>query len=67
MPVGSPCARFGTTIAFDEATLASLHPDHRSYVTAVRRAAKRAVLQGVLLAPDAAAIRRAAAASDVGR
>jgi hypothetical protein len=66
-PVGSPCTRFGTTIAFDEATLAPLYPDHRSYVTAVRRAAKRAVQRRALLAPDATAIRRAAAASTVGR
>ena len=65
--VGSPCTRFGTTIRLDEATLASLYPDHRAYVSAVRRAAKRALRRGVLLAPDAAAIRRAAAASDVGR
>jgi hypothetical protein len=66
-PIGSPCTRFGSTIAFDDATLAALYPDHRSYVAAVRRAAKRAVQRGVLLAPDAAGIRRAAAASDVGR
>jgi hypothetical protein len=36
------------------ATLSSEPPDHRSYVTAVRRAAKRAVQRGVLLPPDAA-------------
>ena len=66
-PIGSPCTRFGSTIAFDDATLAALYPDHRSYVAAVRRAAKPVVQRGVLLAPDAAGIRRAAAASDVGR
>jgi hypothetical protein len=59
-PLGSPCSRFGTTVAFDAATLASLYPDHRSYVAAVARAVKRAVRRGVLLAADARAIRRAA-------
>jgi hypothetical protein len=66
-PVGSACGRFGTTIAFDVATLASLYPDHRSYVDAVNRATKRAVNRGALLAIDARAIRRAAAASGIGR
>ena len=66
-PAGSACSRFGTTIAFDAATIASLYPDHRSYVSAVNRAAKRAVRRGVLLAIDAKAIRRAATSSSIGR
>jgi hypothetical protein len=45
----------------------SQHHGLQRDVAAVRRAAKRAVQRGVLLAPDAAGIRRAAAASDVGR
>ena len=61
------CERFGTTIAFDAATLARLYPDHRSYVAAVRRATKRAVERGWLLRIDAGAIRRAATASAIGR
>jgi Alpha/beta hydrolase domain len=66
-PDRSPCGRLGTTIAFDAATLASLYPSHRSYVTAVRRAARQAVRRGALIAIDAKAIRRAAAASGIGR
>jgi hypothetical protein len=66
-PLGSPCTRFGTTIAFDAATLTSLYPSHRSYVRAVDRAAKRAIRGGFVLAVDAKAIRRAAVESDVGR
>jgi len=66
-PVGSACSRFGTTIAFDAATLASLYPNHRSYVRAVSRATKRAVRRGFLLAIDARSVRRAAASSDIGR
>jgi hypothetical protein len=66
-PAGSPCSRLGTTIAFDAATIASLYPDHRSYVAAVDRAAKRAVRRGVLLPIDAKAVRRAANASSIGR
>jgi hypothetical protein len=61
------CDRFGTTVAFDAATLARLYPDHRSYVAAVRRATRRAVERGWILGTDAGAIRRAAAASAVGR
>jgi hypothetical protein len=66
-PVGSACTRFGTTIAFDAATLASLYPSHRFYIRAVDRALKRAIRRGFVLAVDAKAIRRAAAASNVGR
>jgi hypothetical protein len=66
-PVGSACGRFGTTIAFDATTLASLYPSHRAYVSAVKRAATRAVARGWVLPMDAKAIRRAAAASGVGR
>ena len=66
-PVGSPCSRFGTTIAFDAATLAPLYPDHRSYVGAVKRETRRAVKRGFLLAIDAEEIRRAAASSGIGR
>jgi len=66
-PEGSACSRFGTTIAFDAARIASLYPDHRTYVAAVNRAAKRAVRRGALLAIDARAIRRAAASSGIGR
>jgi hypothetical protein len=47
--------------------LASLYPNHRSYVRAVNRATKRAIRQGALLAVDAKAIRRAAASSRIGR
>ena len=64
---GSACSRFGTTIAFDAATIASWYPDHRSYVAAVDRAARRAVARGVLIAVDAKAIRRAAMSSSIGR
>jgi hypothetical protein len=61
------CDRFGTTLPFATATLARLYPDHRSYVAAVGRATKRAVERGWILGTDAGAVRRAAAASAVGR
>jgi hypothetical protein len=64
---GSACGRFGSTIAFDAATVASLYPDHRSYVAAIDRAARRGVRRGVLLGVDARAIRRAAISSGIGR
>jgi hypothetical protein len=66
-PAGSACSRFGTTLALDAASLASLYPNHRSYVRAVNRATKRAIRRGFLLAIDAKAVRRAAASSDIGR
>jgi len=66
-PDRSPCTRVGTTIAFDAATIASLYPDHRSYVAAVDRAARRAVARGVLIGVDATAIRRAARSSSIGQ
>jgi hypothetical protein len=65
-PPGSPCSRFGTTIAFDGATRAALYPDRRAYLRAVRRSARRAVRDGFVLPLDARAIREAAAASGVG-
>jgi len=53
--------------SFDAATIASLYPDHRSYVAAVDRAARRAVARGVLIGVDATAIRRAARSSSIGQ
>jgi hypothetical protein len=65
-PAGSPCSRFGTTLALDAGRLAALYPTHRAYVRAVNRAAQRAIRRGFLLAVDARAVRQAAAASSVG-
>jgi hypothetical protein len=63
---GAFCSIFGTTTPFDASTLATLYPDHDAYVAAVRDAIRRAVRAGTVLKTDAAAIRAAAAASDVG-
>ena len=60
------CQLLGTTTPFDAPTLAQLYPTHAAYVRAVARAAKRAVKAGVLLKPDAALIKKAAAASTIG-
>jgi Alpha/beta hydrolase domain len=61
------CFLFGTTRPFDRATLASLYPSHRAYVTRFRRSAARAVRAGFLLAPEAARLVAAARESTVGR
>jgi len=65
-PVGTPealrCDLRGFTIPFDEATLRHLYPDQRSYLRRVSSATYAAVRQGFLLPPDAAEVRRLAAA-----
>jgi hypothetical protein len=61
------CFLFGTTAHFDAPTLASLYPDHETYVDAVTGAARAAVRAGFVLRTDAREIRRAAAASSIGR
>ena len=60
------CSIFGTTVLFDDTTLASLYPDHDTYVTAVNEATDLAVEAGFILEPDALLIKAAAAASDIG-
>jgi hypothetical protein len=60
------CFLFGTTVPFDAPTLASLYPSHASYVAQIKKAVRRAVHGGWVLAVDAKAIRAAAAASTIG-
>jgi len=64
---GSFCGLFGTTTAFDAATLAALYPTHDGYVTQVLRSARRGVRDGFLLRPDTNVIRVSARNSDIGR
>jgi hypothetical protein len=64
---GGFCGIFGTTVPFDDATLAALYPSHAGYVAAIVRAARKAVRKGFLLKVDTPAIKSAAIASDVGR
>ena len=64
--VGSTiCFLFGTTKLFDQATLASLYPDHAAYVTAVQNATDAAVKAGFLMPEDGELIKEAAVASNV--
>jgi hypothetical protein len=60
------CALFGTTVAFDDALLASLYPTHDDYVRKVRRAASDAVREGYMRKIDAKVMLEAAMDSDVG-
>ena len=60
------CRLFGTTVLFDAPTLASLYPSHAAYVSAVNKAAKKAVRQRYVLPPDAKVIKASAAASTIG-
>jgi len=61
------CRLFGTTVPFDDATLATLYPTHRAFVAAYKRALARAVKARWILRPDAKLMREWAAASDIGR
>jgi hypothetical protein len=54
------------SVPFGEAKLASLYPNHESYVSAFHEATDRAVEEGFILAEDAALMKAAAAASDIG-
>lgn len=63
---GRACALLGTTTPLDAATLDSLYPDHRTYVSAVRKATKAAVRAGFIRRIDGRAIKAAAAASGIG-
>jgi len=60
------CRLFGTTVPFDAATLATLYPDHATYVAAFNAATDRATAAGFILQPDADLMKAAAAASDIG-
>jgi hypothetical protein len=69
--VGQPdvsivCSLFGTTKLFDDATLATLYPDHDTYVTAVEKSTDAAVQAGFLMPEDGELIKVAAAASEIG-
>jgi Alpha/beta hydrolase domain len=61
------CALFGSTQLFDDALLASLYPDHDTYVTAYDAAVDRAVQGGFVLPPDGELMKAAAAMSDIGK
>jgi hypothetical protein len=61
------CSIFGRTVPFTDAELAALYPNHGSFVARYYLAAVKAVSSGFLLRPDAVALFRAAARSDIGR
>jgi len=67
LPGLSVCSLFGQTVPFDSATLASLYPTHAAYVSEFGAATDQAVQAGFLLQPDAALMKAAAAASNIGQ
>jgi Alpha/beta hydrolase domain len=60
------CGLFGSTVAFDPATLAQLYPSHDDYVTKMQAATDRTVAAGFLLPHDAEELMTLARASSVG-
>lgn len=61
------CFLFGSTVPFDEASLASLYRNHGKYVSAFAKATKSAVKAGFILKPDAKTIKVEAAQSNIGK
>lgn len=61
------CFLGGSVLPFDAATLDDLYPSHGRYVNRVSRAANALVQQRLMRESDAAAVKRAAARSDVGK
>jgi hypothetical protein len=63
---GVLCAIFGTTVPFSASELAKLYPTHADFVKKWDAATAAEVREGYLLAPDASALDKVAAASTVG-
>ena len=61
------CSLYGTTKLFDSATLASLYPDHETYVKAVRGSVDAAVEKGFLMEPYGQLIKTWAKNSNIGK
>ena len=66
-PTSRFCSIFGQTVPFTDAELAALYPNHGSFVARYSAASRNAVRSRFLLPPDAAALLRAAALSDIRR
>jgi hypothetical protein len=65
-PADSFCRLFGTTVLFDEATMAALYPDSATYVNAIDTATDSAVAAGFLRPADADLIKARARTSGIG-
>lgn len=59
------CGLFGTTVAFDPATITAKYPSHDAFVTKWNAAVDSAVSAGALLRADAAQLKAVAAASTI--
>lgn len=66
-PTSQFCSLFGQTVPFTEEELGALYPNHLSFVLQYLFASLEAVHSRYLLWPDALALVRAAALSDIGR
>jgi hypothetical protein len=60
------CRLSGAVFSFDEATLASLYPNHGSYVSQVTESVIQLKAQGLLLQQDAVTVKPKAAHSEIG-
>jgi hypothetical protein len=61
------CSLYGTTQKFGKSQLASLYPDHATYVEAVNASVDGAVSEGFLLQPDGELIKAWASTSTIGK
>lgn len=60
------CRLYGSHVDFDKARLATLYPNHKTYVSRVREITEANLKAGYLLKPDAEATIAAAEKSDIG-
>jgi hypothetical protein len=60
------CRLFGTTTLFDDATLSSLYPTHKTFTKAYNKSLNRAVKAGWIVKADAKLIKKWAAESTIG-
>ncbi len=66
-PVATACRTFGTFQPFDAGTLATLYPEHGTYVSQVTQTTHRNLRNGFIVVEDAIATVRDAAQSGIGR
>ena len=65
-PTDNFCNLFGTTELFDEAQLAQLYPDKKSYIDAIDQSVDESVEKGFLRPKDAELIKAQARTSNIG-
>ena len=66
-PISANCVLFGQTVPFTQEQLAELYPNHGAFVSQYAFASLKAALSQYVMLPDALALFRAAALSDIAK